>query len=45
MTRLLDAVFSAIHTFEDSTRALAGTGIEELTSGVVGRGVKEAWPE
>jgi hypothetical protein len=45
MTRPLDTVFSAIHTFDDSTRAFAGIGIDELTSGVVGREEKEAWPE
>lgn len=45
MTRSVDPVFSAIHTFEDSTRDLAGNGVEELISGAVGREEKAAWPE
>jgi hypothetical protein len=45
MTRSVDPVFNATHTFEDNTRALAGIGVEELISGVVGREEKAAWPE
>ena len=45
ITRSVDPVFKAIHTLEDSTRALAGIGVEELISGVVGREEKAAWPE